>query len=221
MQNMWSGGYQKKDDLACQFFVHFQPYTDRQWMSLPARLGGLGINVPSEIADTYYRNSKTMTRGLVEQIVYQHNPTDIPTSTEKPAAVQIRDEKTERETEKVEWLKQQLNPTKLKLYEAITEKGASSWLNAMPLREHNFYLDKQTFWDTMHLRYGIPLSRLPAKCVCDAKFDVEHALTCKRGGFVTIRHNEVRDFKAKLLGETCNDVAVEPLLTPLTGEAFA
>ena len=58
------------------------------------------------------------------------------------------------------------------------------------------------------------------KCVCDAKFDVEHALTCKRGGFVTIRHNEVRDFTAELLGETCNDVAIEPMLTPLTGETF-
>ena len=155
--------------------------TDRQWISLPARLGGLGINIPSEIADIYYHNSKKMTRGLVEQILYQHNPADIPTSTEKPASVQIRDDKTEREAAKVTWLKQQLNPEKLKLYDAITEKGASSWLNAMPLREHNFYLDKQTFWDTMHLRYGIPLSRLPAKCVCDAKFDVEHALTCKRG----------------------------------------
>ena len=41
------------------------------------------------------------------------------------------------------------------------------------------------------------------------------------GGFVTIRHNEIRDFTAELLGETCNDVGIEPLLTPLTGEAFA
>ena len=62
---------------------------------------------------------------------------------------------------------------------------------------------------------------MPAKCVCDAKFDEEHALTCKQGEFVTIRHNEIRDFTTELLGETCNDVAIEPLLTPLTGEAFA
>ena len=58
------------------------------------------------------------------------------------------------------------------------------------------------------------------KCVCDAHFDVEHALTCKRGGFISIRHDEVRDFTADLLSETCNDVAIEPLLTPLTGETF-
>ena len=46
-------------------------------------------------------------------------------------------------------------------------------------------------------------------------------MTCKKGGFVNIRHNEVRDFTAGILSEICNDVAVEPLLTPLTGEKFA
>ena len=120
--------------------------TDRQWFSLPARLGGLGINIPSEIADTYYSNSKLMTRNLVRQIIHQHNPAGIPTQAdEKPAIIELRADKTTRENEKVEWLRQHLDPSKLKLYEAITEKGASSWLNAMPLKEHNFYLDKQTF----------------------------------------------------------------------------
>ena len=51
-----------------------------------------------------------------------------------------------------------------------TEKGASSWLNTMPLEEHDFYLSKQIFWDTIHLIYGIPIARLPAKCVCDATY---------------------------------------------------
>ena len=49
---------------------------------------------------------------------------------------------------------------------------------------------------------------------------MEHALTCKKGGFISIRHNEVRDFTAEILSEICKDVAVEPLLTPLTGEKF-
>ena len=56
--------------------------------------------------------------------------------------------------------------------------------------------------------------------VCGTKFTVEHAFTCKRGGFVTIRHNEIRDFTAELLNEVCQDVEVEPILTPLTGEHF-
>ena len=38
--------------------------------------------------------------------------------------------------------------------------------------------------------------------------------------FVTIRHNETRDFTAEVLRETYQNVEVEPLLTPLTGEHF-
>ena len=37
---------------------------------------------------------------------------------------------------------------------------------------------------------------------------------------MSTRHNDVRDFTAELLSEVCNDVAIEPLLTPLTGETF-
>ena len=64
------------------------------------------------------------------------------------------------------------------------------------------------------------MPRLPEKCVCDEHFTIEHALNCMKGGFITMRHNNVRYFTAQILGEVCNDVAVEPLLTPLTGEKF-
>ena len=37
---------------------------------------------------------------------------------------------------------------------------------------------------------------------------------------MTIRHNEIRDFTAEVLREVCQNVEVEPLLTPLTGENF-
>ena len=66
---------------------------------------------------------------------------------------------------KFEKVKSNLNPRQLKLLEAVTEKGASSWLNALPLKEHNFYLDKQTFWDTIHLRYGLDLARSDQMCL--------------------------------------------------------
>ena len=61
---------------------------------------------------------------------------------------------------------------------------------------------------------------MPEKCACNAKFDVEHALSCKKGGFVTIRHNEIRDVTARMLKEVTNDVRVEPPLQKLTGEKF-
>ena len=81
-------------------------------------------------------------------------------------------------------------------------------------------MNKQIFWDSLYLRYDIPIPRLPATCVCGHRFDIQHALNCKRGGFIGIRHNEVRDITAEMLGEICQDVSIEPLLTPLTGEQF-
>ena len=40
----------------------------------------------------------------------------------------------------------------------------------------------------------------------------------EKGGFVTLRHNSLRDLLAELLEEICKDVVIEPPLLPLTGE---
>ena len=50
---------------------------------------------------------------------------------------------------------------------------------------------------------------------------VEHALSCPKGGFPSIRHNEIRDFTAYVLSEVCSDVCVEPELQVLSGESLA
>ena len=47
---------------------------------------------------------------------------------------------------------------------------------------------------------------------------LQHVLTCKNGGFVSIRHNRIRDVTAKILHKVCRDVQLEPSLQPLTGK---
>ena len=49
---------------------------------------------------------------------------------------------------------------------------------------------------------------------------IDHGLSCPKGGFIAIRHNEVRNFTADLLSECYRDVHLEPTLTPLTGVIF-
>ena len=45
-------------------------------------------------------------------------------------------------------------------------------------------------------------------------------MSCKKGGFVSIRHDDLRDLTANMLSEVCKDVEVEPKLTPLTGKVL-
>ena len=40
----------------------------------------------------------------------------------------------------------------------------------------------------------------------------------KKGDFVSVRHNDLRDLTANMLSEVCKDVEIGPKLTPLTGE---
>ena len=97
-------------------------------------------------------------------------------------------------------------------------KGASTWLTVLPLSEHGFTLHKSAFQDALALRYGWTPTRLPSKCDCGKNFNVEHALSCAKGGFPTLRHNEIRDTTASLLTEVCSEVCVEPNLQPVSAD---
>ena len=56
--------------------------------------------------------------------------------------------------------------------------------------------------------------------MCGANFAVEHLLSCPRGGFPSLCHNEIRDLTANLLTEVCQDVKVEPELQEITTETM-
>ena len=96
-----------------------------------------------------------------------------------------------------------------------------SWLTSLPLEERGFSLHKGAFADALALRYGWVPSRTPTSCACGANFTVEHVLSCPRGGFPPIHHNEIRDITANLLSKVCNDVRVEPDLQELTTEELS
>ena len=104
---------------------------------------------------------------------------------------------------------------------AAEEKGASSWLTALPLADFGFSLSKSDFRDALHLRYGWTPPRLPTACVCGQPFHVDHALSCSHGGYLGLRHNEVRDLLGEVLEDTCLNVCLEPALKPLEGEKLS
>ena len=100
------------------------------------------------------------------------------------------------------------------------EKGASNWLTVIPNKDTDSDLNKREFKVAIHLRYDWEIMGTPTICVCGDRFNVDHAMICKRGGYIIQRHNELRDLEADLLDLVCNDAETEPALQEITGETL-
>ena len=61
------------------------------------------------------------------------------------------------------------------------------------------------------------LKDLLAICPRGQKYKVTCTLNCKKGGFVTTRYNNLRDFE-DMLSRVFNNVETKPELHPVTGE---
>ena len=187
---------------------------ERELFALPTRLGGLGIGNPTDACDDQYAASQEITAPLLALIIQQES--DIGGANEKAQSVKntLRQARRRRQAQRAEDLHRRISPQLQRCLEVAKEKGASSWLEALPAREENFTLSKGEFRDALCLRYGWAPERLPATCACGAEFDVTHALSCPTGGLPTIRHNEMRDIIATCLSKVCSDVQTEPHLFP-------
>ena len=137
------------------------------------------------------------------------------------AKADVHTSRRETSTAEANRVKQALHDNLQRAMDLATEKGASSWLTSLPIDEFGFALHKGAFHDALALRYGWQPARTPSNCTCGTKFTIEHSLSCPRGGFPTIRHNEIRDVTVNLLSEVCHDVRIEPDLQPLTGEVMS
>ena len=111
-----------------------------------------------------------------------------------------------------------LMPEQNRAAKQAKQKDASSWL--ISLEDHGFTLTKGEFRDALALRYNKPLYSLLSNCPCGQKFNLTHTLNCKKGGFVTMRHNNIRDFEANLIRIMQNDVEVESQLQQVENEHF-
>ena len=83
--------------------------------------------------------------------------------------------------------------------ELATEKVSSVWLTVLCFQYLGFNLNKKEFRDAVKLRYDWPVEDIPSTCACEEAFSVDLSMICKLGGFITQRHNELRDLEAELL----------------------
>ena len=135
--------------------------------------------------------------------------------------MKIKKERLEKHEKVLEEVRKNLSKDEIRANDLAQLKGASAWLNSLPLKDEGYELNKREFFDAVQLRYRWGLKRLPLNCACKkSKFDADHALQCTTGGFIHKRHDRVRDAFAKLLNDVAYDVRVEPPLQPLTGESL-
>ena len=194
---------------------------ERQLLSLPSRLGGLGIINPCASSVAQFDSSQKVTGPLVSHLIEQITEFTV---TELDKQFVLKQEIYLKNRRSCEELASALHPQLSLDLQCAREfaclKGASSWLTALPIDEHGFALHKSDFRDAVCLRYGWPLLHLPTECICGTLFTVEHAFTCSHGGYPTLRHNEVRDITAQLMSEVCPNIATEPTLQPVSSERF-
>jgi len=189
---------------------------ERQWLALPAREGGLGINIWSdEEVSLQYQASLKMCRPLLEKLGWEECE-----QQQKAIAAQTRRERLQQQQQRAATVHSELNGVQQRAREVASEKGASSWLHTRPLESQGYYLSPNEFRDAVALRMAWNPADLPKICQCGVDYTVTHALSCQLGGFPTHRHNETRDLLADVMTEACTGVAIEPVLSPVDGRTF-
>ena len=188
---------------------------ERDLFAPPARLGGMGIRnsvlqAPSEFSASVCICSPIVSKLVVGDFDYDCECTQI------DARADIRRDQQMRAKAQYDELIRKFPPPKQRTLKLASEKGSSIWLTSLPLDEFGFSLHKRAFSDAIALRYGWTLPNTPTQCDCGVSFSVDHSLSCPKGGFLTIRHNQLRNMTASLLTEVCHDVEIKPHLQPTT-----
>ena len=191
---------------------------ERRLLSLPVKMGGLGIPIFAKISTREYENSKKATTQLANNIKQQTTKYEFDQQHSNTTKREIVNDREKANMSLLNQLRERMDKEQIRANDLAKMKGSSSWLTTLPLRSENFVLNKREFFDAVSIRYRWQLKRMPNLCSCGKPFDVDHAMSCFKGGFIHQRHDQMRDMIAQLMSDIYKDVQIEPHLTPLTGE---
>ena len=148
---------------------------EREIFSLPLKSGGLGIDCPGNHHDDYELSKKLSEPledkdPLTAELWQKRNLDDLLNARKKIA-------------EKISNIKSVLSTEQRHALERASQKGASAWLNVLPLKRYGFQLNKSEFRDNLSLIYKWNPKNAPFNCSCGEIFSVTHALDCPKGGY--------------------------------------
>ena len=186
----------------------------RRLLALPVRQAGLGIPDPRDRAAPNYDASCAMTAPLITSLT-DRSPLSaleyaVDASIQRDASRAARAREAEATSKELQAAASQLQARRM---DRARETGA--WLTAMPDTLNGTVLAAEEFRDSLRLRYGLTPTSLPGRCDgCGERFTVDHAMSCKKGGLVLLRHNDVCGEWGQLCAQALTPSAVsdEPLI---------
>jgi hypothetical protein len=193
---------------------------ERLMLSLPGRFGGLALDNPVLTSDDHHTASSRITRCLTNLLISQKKDLAIDGEVQSKIKIQIRSERETKMKQICQHLATTLPFDQHRALLASQDKGASALVTTLPLERYGFALTKMEYRDQLMMRYRWPLKDLPTTCSCGSPFDIDHSQICHLGGFINMRHDEVRDIITSEMRHVFHDVESEPKLAPLTGEVL-
>jgi hypothetical protein len=193
---------------------------ERLLLSLPGRNGGFAIDNPVSTCANNHIASRQLSASLTNLIVTQAPLLAIDTEVQAKVRSTIRTERERKFKDVATDLADRLPADRSRAMHAAQERGASFLVTTLPLKKYGFALSKIEFRDQLLLRYRWPIPDLPVTCACGASFTIDHSQMCHLGGFINMRHDEVRDLLAAEMKKAYRDVETEPHLASLTGECL-
>jgi hypothetical protein len=186
----------------------------RPLLALPTRLGGLGIPDPTTTGEFCYAASKESTTLLQGSLV---------TGDRLCATAHRRDASRGRLAAKAS--RSRVHASRLDAIIAssrplekrriVRSAATAAWLSTRPSLLNGSDLSAEEFRDGVRLRFGLTPTSLPPRCDgCGERFTTEHAMSCRKGGLILHRHNDLVATWGQLCGQahTPSTVSDEPLI---------
>ena len=125
-------------------------------LALTAHLGGMGLINLAVISAEQHATSKLINAPLVEQVLRQDHQLIQCHAAQQDIKERAHSDKRVRQAEEAMNLQTQLPAPLQRCMDLSQEKGASTWLTALPIDNHGFAVHKSVFRDALSpLRLGI------------------------------------------------------------------
>ena len=210
--------FQALEDLLGSTFIpsllgHDCSDLDRTLFSLPIKMGGLNIRIPTITAITTFDSSRAATRILVDSITC-HSEFSLMDHIMTVSEARHQFNQIKYITDEQIWSSvfNQADPTHQRSLQRH-RYSLTNWLNTLPIQKDHFDLSATEFRDTLCIRYLKPLLNIHPHCDgCGEPFSTSHALDCRKGGLIVQRHNEIRDVIIELSSQIWSQTIKEPVI---------